>query len=354
MQKIRTHYDNLKVARNAPIEVIRASYKTLSQKHHPDRNEGSSESQRVMTIINVSYAALSDPEQRKIHDAWIQQQESFNSYDEQPTKNSDSIDFSLPTSGEINFYDLEENVKTKIKDRASGVNRNQYSIKLDGVAWNYLWTIILFGWFYYIYTSSFEYRWSTETTYWHIGLTVTVGFLLAMNISWIYSWHSHPLKSWLIITPLYLMKLHLDKIIYWPIWTVSDIKATHNYKNGSYQNTSLSITLDGKNELFSIPSEEAYQEFLHRLNEYDQKFRMAANENNIDYFIDNDEFFNIARKNNKSEKKSNSLKIIYAFLAAFSFVFLALSYTYNQERPIKPIHSNNVTTQSIDIVLRTS
>ena len=60
MQKIRTHYDNLKVARNAPIEVIRASYKTLSQKHHPDRNEGSSESQRVMTIDIIQKSQLID------------------------------------------------------------------------------------------------------------------------------------------------------------------------------------------------------------------------------------------------------------------------------------------------------
>ncbi|MCS6804710.1 MAG: DnaJ domain-containing protein, partial [Blastocatellia bacterium] len=40
MPKLHTHYDNLKVARNAPPEVIRAAYKTLSQRFHPDRNPG--------------------------------------------------------------------------------------------------------------------------------------------------------------------------------------------------------------------------------------------------------------------------------------------------------------------------
>ena len=38
MAKIRTHYDNLKVARDAPIEVIRAAYKSLCMKYHPDLN----------------------------------------------------------------------------------------------------------------------------------------------------------------------------------------------------------------------------------------------------------------------------------------------------------------------------
>ena len=76
MKKIRTHYDNLKVARNAPPEVIRAAYKTLSQKHHPDRHGNSAKSQQVMKIINKSYSVLIDPEERKKHDEWIRQQES--------------------------------------------------------------------------------------------------------------------------------------------------------------------------------------------------------------------------------------------------------------------------------------
>lgn len=74
--KIHTHYDNLKVARNAPIEVIRAAYKTLSQKHHPDTNSKDPDAERVMKIVNAAYETLSDPEKRRDHDRWIAQQES--------------------------------------------------------------------------------------------------------------------------------------------------------------------------------------------------------------------------------------------------------------------------------------
>ena len=73
--KVRTHYDNLKVARNAPIEVIRAAYRTLSQKYPPDRNNGDSEAVRIMTIINASYEVLSDRDKRRKHDMWITEQE---------------------------------------------------------------------------------------------------------------------------------------------------------------------------------------------------------------------------------------------------------------------------------------
>ena len=73
--KIRTHYDNLKIARNAPPEIIRAAYKALSQKYHPDRNPGSAEATRIMAIINAAYHTLSDPYKRQEHDQWIAQQE---------------------------------------------------------------------------------------------------------------------------------------------------------------------------------------------------------------------------------------------------------------------------------------
>lgn len=75
MQLLQTHYDNLKVTRNAPPEVIRAAYKTLSQRFHPDRNPGNPEAARIMTIINASYEVLSNPEKRRAHDQWIAEQE---------------------------------------------------------------------------------------------------------------------------------------------------------------------------------------------------------------------------------------------------------------------------------------
>lgn len=76
MQPIYTHYDNLKVTRNAPLEVIRAAYKSLSQKYHPDRNLSNPEFARIMTIINTSYEVLSDPTKRMEHDSWIAEKES--------------------------------------------------------------------------------------------------------------------------------------------------------------------------------------------------------------------------------------------------------------------------------------
>lgn len=71
MRNLRTHYDNLKVANDAPTEVIRAAYRSLSQKYHPDRNGGNLDSEKIMRVLNEAYDVLSDPVKRKEHDEWI-------------------------------------------------------------------------------------------------------------------------------------------------------------------------------------------------------------------------------------------------------------------------------------------
>ncbi len=76
MKQVHTHYDNLKVARDAPPEVIRAAYKTLSHKFHPDRHGGSARATQTFQLISSAYEVLSDPERRRKHDAWIARAEA--------------------------------------------------------------------------------------------------------------------------------------------------------------------------------------------------------------------------------------------------------------------------------------
>jgi len=70
MARQHTHYENLKVSRNAPPEVIRAAYKALSQRYHPDKNS-SSDATRIMKILNEAYEILGDAGRRQRYDATL-------------------------------------------------------------------------------------------------------------------------------------------------------------------------------------------------------------------------------------------------------------------------------------------
>lgn len=74
-EKIAHYYGRLKVAPDAPPEVIRAAYKALVQKYHPDRHQGSVRHEIVLSALNKAQEVLLDPARRAAHDEWIRAEE---------------------------------------------------------------------------------------------------------------------------------------------------------------------------------------------------------------------------------------------------------------------------------------
>lgn len=76
MTPLNTFYDTLQVSRSATESVIRAAYKTLCQKYHPDKNPNDVEgATQDMLLLNKAYEVLSDSQQRLAYDLWITQRE---------------------------------------------------------------------------------------------------------------------------------------------------------------------------------------------------------------------------------------------------------------------------------------
>lgn len=63
-----THYESLHVTEDAPDEVIRASYRALSLKHHPDKAGERPQSKWKMQRIIDAYTVLSDVRKRADYD----------------------------------------------------------------------------------------------------------------------------------------------------------------------------------------------------------------------------------------------------------------------------------------------
>lgn len=66
-----SHYDTLEVSRNASPEVIRAAYRSLIQRYHPDKNPNNAEAAVKAQKVSVAYAILSDPKKRAEYDATL-------------------------------------------------------------------------------------------------------------------------------------------------------------------------------------------------------------------------------------------------------------------------------------------
>ena len=70
-----TYYDVLQVERDASPACVRAAYRKLAQKYHPDKMPGNANASRAMAAINAAYEVLSDDHRRAEHDLWIRRVE---------------------------------------------------------------------------------------------------------------------------------------------------------------------------------------------------------------------------------------------------------------------------------------
>lgn len=67
---MKDYYQILQVDRSAEQEVIKAAYRELARKYHPDKNRSAHAAGR-MQEINEAYKVLSDPIKRKEYDRHI-------------------------------------------------------------------------------------------------------------------------------------------------------------------------------------------------------------------------------------------------------------------------------------------
>jgi hypothetical protein len=75
-QQIHTHYDNLSVTHNAPLEVINAAKNALLNKYSEKNYPDDAEARRLRLVIKSSYHVLSDSVRRKSHDDWVLSQQT--------------------------------------------------------------------------------------------------------------------------------------------------------------------------------------------------------------------------------------------------------------------------------------
>ncbi|MDE2434520.1 MAG: J domain-containing protein, partial [Burkholderiales bacterium] len=79
-----SHYARLKVTQDAPVEVIRAAYRVLAAKYHPDRHPigepGSAEAHAEMVALNTAYQVLVNPQSRREYDALLAEKKSLRKF----------------------------------------------------------------------------------------------------------------------------------------------------------------------------------------------------------------------------------------------------------------------------------
>ena len=77
MAEKRDYYEVLGVAKTASADEIKAAYRKLAMKYHPDRNPDNPEAKEKFTEVSEAYEVLSNPEKRQRYDQFGHQGVNF-------------------------------------------------------------------------------------------------------------------------------------------------------------------------------------------------------------------------------------------------------------------------------------
>ncbi len=70
------HYATLGLDRRCTLAQIRAAYRLLAKRHHPDVNDGASEAVQFSQQLNAAHEVLSDPARRRAYDRDLEAQKN--------------------------------------------------------------------------------------------------------------------------------------------------------------------------------------------------------------------------------------------------------------------------------------
>ena len=352
-------YDILGVSQTATPEQIREAYLLRTKVFHPDRFDQYQQpsewnfANELLKELNSAYATLRDPESRARYDESLRRlpragssispvngETRFGGRSANGAHggtNGESAYAGLK-AGRNRIRDLPPAVRKRLIARISGDERRQFRAPLVNLKSNYIAASILLCWFVALPISADRSRWTLETSAIAGCGTALVAVLLGRNLSRILRWHLSRLRSWLIVTPAYVIKTAYDRVHYWPILDITDLGSTHIHHNKKYRYTRVQIGF--RNAVISeqFVSKTRAEGLVIAIREFEDKARSAVRHRNRAYFPPEDDFRDVEPGPESLPKESGLLHSIGGYLIGgiSSAGLFALAYWMNQTLPELP------------------
>lgn len=247
MTKLRTHYDNLQVTRTASPEVIRAAYKGLVQKWHPDRNppERREECTRVVTLLNRAYEVLSDPARRAAHDRWIAEQEGAKvdrNAEQTPGKSTLSSNTLSETdfrSVTVRLADLPGPVREDLISAAKRARPGYLSAATNTVWSGIVAVAIAIVALLVIGLFAGNDRWSDDGHWWALGFAFALLYWGASGALLLNTLLREKLAHKVLVTPTHLIETDAATARIWPLLGIRRFQMTVHTRNGSHTGSTI-------------------------------------------------------------------------------------------------------------------
>lgn len=342
---MKDYYSILGVSKNASAEEIRIAYINRSRILHPDRFDPQKQSKEwqlaneMMKELNEAYNVFKDPSSKSRYDASFNAADNTEGKYETPqqeyAKKENTQQTAKPSEAKtkkpgttIFLKELPAQLQNLLKEMQNKrQGENFYGVRYKSIYSSYIISAgMLFG-FYLVFNAAKSSLWATEGKVFVFLLSIIGTIFLFKNIEQIYIWHKATMGFNFFITPLYFIKTNLDEIRFWYIWDIEDTKATNNYKNGAYQNTTFQFKFTDAVETMVLKSMSEVQRFDQAFRELENARMRAASIRDWQWFEKLDIFSNVSGTTKSNPRKARNKQIyVTASLVALVFSYSVINY----------------------------
>jgi hypothetical protein len=290
----KSPYEILGVPRDATPDQIRRAYLLKVKAIHPDNFDQVKERARweqaneQLKALNEAYSILKNQDTRSHHDSGATSAAP-------PPRRQRSPDWDIKLgklkAGMAWFATLPKSIQDRILERTTGAEKNQFAIEQGGIGWNYFFVFLLAAWFIVLHQfSQTSKQWTQDDQKLMFIGTLACALLQGWNLYHISKWQKSPLRPHLIITPLYVIKTSAEQVWFWPIWSVTSVRATHNYTNASYTGTDVYMEFGSDHQSFKLSPQAAYAQLCAMMDIFGRRVNAAKAQDDIRYFYAEDDF----------------------------------------------------------------
>jgi hypothetical protein len=109
------------------------------------------------------------------------------------------------------------------------------------------------------------------------------------------------------------------------------MKVTHNLQNGVYQSSDLRLVFKDGSHDFIIRTREGVDTLLETMRQFDQRIRVAAQEQDWDYFMGNDEFRGVLTHVPERPRRDQIRKVSYGGSIGSGVLLLLIAFLINAD-----------------------
>jgi hypothetical protein len=262
-------YTILGVDRSASADDIRRAYLRIVRVIHPDRFDPTAhkadwdQANQMMASVNHAYRILSDAALRREYDV----SHGFSSspprsaekragdHQGRSSSKQQPPSFSRSHRGKTHFDALPTELQERLLGRQARAGVDPLTVRISDMRWS------IFG----IATSlllAVAIVWlATASPFgpraWVVLLFGLVPWVIVASLSWYLAarWVRARLKSYVYITPLYVIHTKLDRIAWWPLWDLTDVRVSSRVSNGEPRGCDITLELR-ENEQISLSFKE--------------------------------------------------------------------------------------------------